>query len=189
MKLTLIRHSKTTPTSDIPNPLWGLSDEGISLAKDLSKKQMIKDLEVIYSSLQTKALETSILLAKPNCIPIKTNPDLTEISSFTKKFFGEEYDQIVRDFYEGRIKRIAGGETYQKALNLFTKAIEDIVDFESKEGKENIGIVSHSNILAFFSAQYVDKTPLEIHDLIRMPDTAILDWDQKLFIKFYGEDK
>ncbi len=188
MKLTLIRHSKTSPTADIPIPLWGLSKEGVKLAKKLSENKTIKEIEVIYSSLQTKALETALLLAKPNAIPIKTNPCLTEISSFTIKFFGSrKYEENVKNFYAGKSKRIAGGETHQEALERFSRAINKIINKEKNRGVKNIGIVSHGNILSFFSAQFCPYSPLEIHQLIKMPDVAILDWQDKKFIKFYGE--
>jgi len=188
MRLTLIRHSKTSPTADIPIPLWGLSKEGIRLAKKLSKNKIIKEIGVIYSSLQTKALETALLLAKSNTIPIKTNPNLTEISLFTIKFFGsEKYEENVKNFYSGKIKRIAGGETYQEAIQRFSQTIDKIINEEKRGGIKNVGIVSHGNILAFFSAQFCSHSPFEIHQLIKMPDVAILDWQDKKFIKFYGE--
>jgi broad specificity phosphatase PhoE len=184
MKITLIRHSKTTIAPDIPNPLWSLSDEGITLAQELADNQYIKDIDVLYSSLQTKALETTILLAKPNVIPIKTHADLTEISSFTKKFFGADYQEKVHAFYTDQVARLADGETYQEALNRFNKAIEDIISNE--QNCNNIGIVTHGNILSFYSAQFCNKTPLELEKSIKMPDMAILDTNINKFIKLYG---
>ncbi|MFC1790075.1 histidine phosphatase family protein [Patescibacteria group bacterium] len=188
MILTLVRHSKTSPTGKIPIPLWGLSEQGIVSVKDFANKQIVKEIEVIYSSLQTKALETALYLAKPNAIPIKIHPGLTEISSFTREFFGSgKYEQNVDDFYSEKIKRIANGETYQRALARFKRAIGEIIKVEEKNNRQNIGFISHGNILAFFSAQFCDQTPRQLHDLIRMPDLAVLNWDNKKFIKFWGE--
>lgn len=185
MKITLIRHSKTKLEPEKPITLWGLSEEGIELAKGLSEKQVIKDVDALYSSLQTKAIETALYLAKPNSIPLKTNEDLTEITSFTLKFFGgDQYMQNVHDFFSGKVERIAEGETYKEALVRFNQAIQEIVE---KEKVDNIGIVSHGNILSFFTEQNCEKKAIELHDIIKMPDVAVLDWDTKNFIQFWGE--
>lgn len=192
MKLILIRHSKSLPNPETPIPQWGLTAEGTELAKSLAQKSVIKKLEVIYSSLQTKALETAGLLAKSHNLPVKTNKDLTEISSFTKGLIGqkpgdEEFEKFVEDFYQGKIERFRGGETYQEALKRFIRAIQQIIKEETVRGVENIGVVSHGNILSFFSAQYCEYPPLEIHKMIKMPDISVLDWDQKKFVSFFGE--
>lgn len=190
MKLILIRHSQTSSTKDCPISLWGLSQEGIKKACPLANQAAIKALDVLYSSNQTKAIETALLLAKPNQIPIKTDPDLTEISSFTKKYFegGEEYRRNVDEFYAGKIKRIAGGESIKEALTRFNLAVGKKVKIETRLGNDLVGIVSHGNILAFFSAQFCSKTPRQLHGLIQMPDWAVLDWKTKKFIKFFGDE-
>src|SRR5438105_450861 len=100
MKVTLIRHSKTLVEQQKPIVLWGLSDEGIEKAKALSSNDTIKIIQVLYTSLQTKAIETAVYLGKPNGIPIRTNNDFTEITSFTNTFITKEqgYDKGVHDF-------------------------------------------------------------------------------------------
>ncbi len=189
MKITLIRHSKTLVEPQKPIVLWGLSDEGIEKAKALSGRDVIKNIQVLYASLQTKAIETAVYFAKPNAIPLKTNNDLTEITSFTNQFITKEqgYEQGVDDFYHDTIERIADGETHQEARERFNKALANIVVEEAKKGIENIGIVSHGNILSYFTAQYANITPYELHDTIQMPDIAILDWDTKKFTTLWGE--
>ncbi|MDQ3076185.1 MAG: phosphoglycerate mutase family protein [bacterium] len=184
MLITLIRHSKTKLEKDIPNVLWNLTEEGVELAQQLSLKQEIKDVNVLYSSLQTKALHTSILLAKDNYIPLKTNPDLTELTSITQNFI-ENFESEVKKLYYGETERINEGESIKEGLLRFNHAIEEIVKVE--KDASNIGIVAHGNILSIFSAQFIDMSPYEIHYIIKMPDIAILDWDSKKFIKFFGD--
>src|SRR5947207_11515653 len=154
MKIILVRHAKTKIDSQIPITRWGLSQEGISLAQKLSENNIIKQIDILYSSLQTKSLETAVILAKPNAIPIKTDDRLTEITSFTNKFIPDvdKYNQAVKDYYSDIIKRINNGETKQEALERFNIAIESIV--KTSNNKENIGLVSHGNILTLFSAQF-----------------------------------
>lgn len=188
MQIKLIRHSKTLVESQKPIVRWGLSEVGIERAKALSGKEIIQGVDVIYSSLQTKALETTLYLAKPNGIRIETDDNLTEITSFTNKFItkDEGYIQGVHDFYHGKVDRIAGGETAEEALQRFNTALERIVAQETKKGVKRLGIVSHGNILAHFTAQYADVTPFSLHDKIQMPDVAVLDWDTKKFTSMWG---
>jgi len=96
MKLVLIRHSKTILNKEVPNEQWILSEEGIRLAQELSYNSIIKECEVIYSSLQTKALETALLLGKNNYIPIRTEQSLTETTSVTNGFFENFEDEIIK---------------------------------------------------------------------------------------------
>lgn len=187
MKIKLIRHSKTIVEPQKSIVLWGLSETGIEKAKTLSNHVIIKDIQVLYTSLQTKALETAVYLAKPNAIPIRTNNDFTEITSFTKRFITKEqgYEQEVHDFYHDKIERIAEGETHKEAVERFNKALENVVNEEAKNNIETIGIVSHGNVLSYFTAQYANITPYQLHDKIQMPDISILDWDTKRFIRLW----
>ncbi len=190
MQIAFIRHSKTLIEPQEPIVLWGLSDEGIVRAKSLSANDVIKGIQVMYSSLQTKALETALYLAKPNGIPIRTNNDFTEITSFTNKFIAdkEDYEQNLHDFYHDIIERIAEGETHEEALKRFNQALEQVIAEEAKNDVEKIGIISHGYILSYFTAEYVDNTtPYDLHKKIQMPDVAVLDWDKKRFISLWGE--
>jgi broad specificity phosphatase PhoE len=187
MQLTLIRHSKTLRDSETPITQWILSDEGVDLAKDMSSNPFIKSLDIICPSFQTKAIETALILAKSNKLKIYPHAGLTEITSFTNQFDPnkESYEKQLHDFYHGNVDRLNNGETYMEALERFNKAIEEII--ESNPNAENIGIVAHGNILAFFSTQFSNVDTLDLHLKIKMPDVAILDWDNKKFIKFWGE--
>jgi broad specificity phosphatase PhoE len=187
MKFVFIRHSKTDRDPQVPITCWGLTEQGIELAKELSQKDSIKDLDVLYASFQTKALETAILLAKSNAIPIKADNGLTEVTSFTGPF-EEDFDlytKNVHDFYTDDLDRIAGGETKAEALERFNTTLESIAKAESN--KNFVGIVTHGNILTLFSSLYEDVDCYTLHTTIRQPDVAIFDWDDKKFEIFFGE--
>lgn len=183
MKYTFIRHSKTIADMSVNPKVWMLSDEGREKALKLSESEYIENLDVIYSSLQTKALETSVLIAKNNHIPIKTDDRLTEITSITNKII-IDYKTEVGDFLAGKVNRLNDGETIQEALNRFESALEDISKIEGD--LKNIGIVSHGTMLSIFADKYSNKSVIDIHQSIKMPDLAIFDWENKEFINFYG---
>lgn len=186
MNLILIRHSKSLVNPNISIPTWGLSGEGVELAKKLNVISQVQTLDVIYSSLQTKALETAILATKNAGIPIKTDNRLTESTSFTNKFVTpEQLEQNTRKYFFDKHLSINNGETFEEALRRFVVAINDIT--KSEADKKNIGIVSHGNILATFASQFVDKDVYEFHESMRYPDIAVLDWETKQFTSFFGD--
>ena len=187
MKFVFIRHSKTDRNPQIPITCWGLTDQGIELAKELSQKDVIKGLDVLYASFQTKALETAVLLAKPNTIPIKADDGLTEVTSFTGPFEKDfdMYTKNVHDFYANDLDRIAGGETKNEALERFNSTLESIAETESD--KDCVGIITHGNILALFSSVYEKVDCYVLHTAIKQPDVAVFNWDEKKFEVFFGE--
>lgn len=187
MKIVFIRHSKTAVNAEIPILLWGLSDVGIDKAQELATTKVIQDIDVIYSSCQTKAIETMLYLAKPNQIPMRTHRGLTEITSFTNKFYtGDLYTQQIKQYYNGEIERIAGGETIDEALNRFMAALEMIVTQEASN--KTIGIVTHGYILSFFTGKYSGLNPFDLHHSIQQPDVAEFDWESKTFTKPWRQD-
>jgi broad specificity phosphatase PhoE len=125
-------------------------------------------------------------LAKPNAISMRTHKNLTEITSFTNRFYtGDEYMQQIEQYYNRTLDRIAGGETIDEALSRFVAALESIV--KTEEGLKNIGIVTHGYILSFFTAKYADLSAFDLHHSIQQPDIAEFDWDSKSFIRLWGE--
>ncbi len=186
MNLIFIRHSKSLVNPHIPITTWGLSQEGVVLAKKLQDLTQIKTLDVIYVSLQPKALETALLATKNLGIPIKTDDNLTESTSFTAKFVSvEQLDKNTKDYYSSKDKSINGGETSHVAVNRFNNVISDIVKRE--KDKQNIGIVSHGNILADFTMQYAKGNAYELVEKMKQPDIAVFDWNTKKFTIFFGD--
>jgi broad specificity phosphatase PhoE len=184
MKLYFFRHSQTIFEPEVPTPNWVLSEEGIEKAKLLSGDSKIMNIEIFYSSLQNKALETTVILAKPNRTPIKTHSGLAELTSITNAFI-PCYDETVRDLYAGKIKTINHGESLKEGRDRFHNTIEDIV--HSEVGNDSIGIVTHGSILSLFASEYSGVAAYELHQQISMPDMAILDWETKSFLDFFGE--
>lgn len=186
MNLILIRHSKSLVNPNIPIPTWGLSEEGVELAKKLNRIPQIQTLDMVYSSLQPKALETAILATKNTGIPIKTDDRLTESTSFTNKFVTpEELEQNTKKYYSDKHLSFNNGETSDEALKRFMAAISDITKEETD--KKNVGIVSHGNILTTFASQFVDRDVHELHESIRYPGIAVLDWGTKRFTTNFGD--
>jgi len=184
MRIIFIRHSKTTLDKVHSNLVWNLSDEGIELATKLAQNDTIKRIAVFFTSDQTKALHTTLLLAKESFISIRVVPELTETTSLTNGFF-ENYEARMHQWYTEPGHRINDGETREESLTRFSSAIKRIVS--SNTDKQTIGIVSHANVLSLYVGQFDERGALGIHNSLKMPDYAILDWDSKKLLKQFGE--
>jgi hypothetical protein len=108
------------------------TDDGIELVKELSSKDVIKNIGVPYTSFQTKALEMAVLLAKPNAIPIKADNGLTEAASITGPFEKDFdiYTKNIYDYYTDTVERVSGGEAEAEALECFDTTLEAIAKAE-----------------------------------------------------------
>jgi broad specificity phosphatase PhoE len=186
MILTFIRHSKTLFEPNVEAVRWVLSDKGVELATELSANSKITSLDIIYCSDQNKALETAVILAKPNRIAIRVEHDLTELTSITNKFIPDDqsFESMVKDLHTGKVDRLNDGESIAEGLARFTACIEKIVALNSV--CSNIGIVAHGNILSIFASVYEQRSSYEIHKVIQMPDIALFDWDKKEFISTFS---
>lgn len=185
MLFTLIRHAKSKVDPEVPITLWGLILDGIESADRLAQQEGIKNLDVIYSSYQTKAIETMLHLAQPNCLPMRAHEGLAEISSFTKKFYGgQQYEDNIRDFYADSLARTEDGATIEEALTRFKAALDAIAN--SNSDKQNVGIVTHGYVLSFFTARYTNTSALDWHHTIAMPDVAVFDWSSKSFVRLWS---
>lgn len=183
MKIVLIRHSNSKVEPEKYNPLWALSEKGIENANKLAEHHLVQNIEVIYTSNQLKALHTGIIVASKLSVFVKQKDNLTELTSLTNDW-KEDYEGFIHDIYEGKIEHHGDGESLAEAAARFTEAVSDIV--ASETGSKVIGIVAHGNVLSLFASQYEDRSALEIHNSISMPDVAVFDWEGKTFDVEFG---
>lgn len=126
-----------------------------------------------------------VLLAKPNSLPMHIHEGLAEVSSFTRGYHtGEAYTRQITDYYSGAIDRIDNGETIDEALDRFEDALEEIANRHRPD--KNIGIVTHGYILSFLTGKYSDLLPRNLHNGIKKPDVAVIDWGHKSFVQLWG---
>lgn len=184
MKLYLIRHSKTKFEPETPNEQWVLDDVGTERAEAFARKPEIADLEIVYTSMQLKALATGLKIAELLRIPMRPDHGLTELTSITRGFI-PNYDDAVADLYAGKVDKINDGETLAEGLVRFNETVVRIVSAHPDLGR--IGLVAHCNILSLFASQYEERTAHELHSTMGMPDLAILDWQSRTFTQTFGQ--
>ena len=149
----LIRHSapfvEIDNYGDNDNVLWSefnknmiLSPVGEENAKKLCNVNELKDLNEIYASNSSRAIETAKYLAEFNNIRIKLDERINE------REFGVEYiKDLPSDFtklsFEDKNFKMNNGESLNEVDNRFESFIKDLLDNDNSK----IAIVMHGIIL------------------------------------------
>ncbi len=149
----LIRHSapfvEIDNYVDNDNVLWSefnknmiLSPQGEENAKKLCNVNELKDLNEIYASNSSRAIETAKYLAESNNIRIKLDERINE------REFGVDYVRdLPADFtklsFEDKNLKVNNGESLNEVDNRLKSFISDLLDNDSNK----IAIVMHGFIL------------------------------------------
>ena len=149
----LIRHSapfvEIDNYVDNDNVLWSefnknmiLSPQGEENAKKLCNVNELKDLNEIYASNSSRAIETAKYLAESNNIRIKLDERINE------REFGVDYlRDLPTDFtklsFEDKNFKVNNGESLNEVDNRLKSFISDLLDNDSNK----IAIVMHGIIL------------------------------------------
>lgn len=149
----LIRHSKpqdidynNNDSFQIQNEKQHLSKEGIELALNKLNIQELKNIDALYSSNYTRAIETAKYISLfNNNIDININNNLGE-----RKFGINSWNELPNDFYKKQFidenYKINNGESRKEVKNRMYNTIIDIIN---KNKDRKIAIVSHATAITF----------------------------------------
>lgn len=149
----LIRHSETTPKSNIKviknddstqifNEKSILSISGEKKAEEMSKIEELQNLDAVYSSSYVRALETAKYVAYANNTIINIDERLNErkIGNNDGIEFKEFHRQQMKDFDY----KLPEGESLNEAKKRIVEAMKNILMFETGN---RVAVVSHSTVL------------------------------------------
>lgn len=126
----------------IQNEKQVLSLKGEKQAFELSKKDIFKNIDSVYSSKYVRAIETAKYIASENNIPILIDERVGErklgVEEKSKEFWLEQ-------MYNENIKAI-GGENQKEVRKRMIESIEDIL--KNEKGKK-VAVVTHATAMTF----------------------------------------
>ena len=126
----------------IQNEKQVLSLKGEKQALELSKKDIFKNIDSVYSSKYVRAIGTAKYIASENNIPILIDERLGErklgVEEKSKEFWLEQ-------MYNENIKAI-GGENQKEVRKRMIESIEDIL--KNEKGKK-VAVVTHATAMTF----------------------------------------
>ncbi len=151
-QLYLIRHAHTQMTGDAAKR-WPLSEKGRREARILARQNFWRQVELIFSSPETKASSTVKPAARRWGIPLRVEDCLHELH---RPRLIANYPEAIARLFANPEQSIAGMETASQAAGRITRCIKDLV---ATHPGRTLAMVSHGLVLTLFLAQLDGRWP------------------------------
>ncbi|CAN5516471.1 histidine phosphatase family protein [soil metagenome] len=181
--LILIKHATPVKDPERPSHQWELSDVGRAQATALAKNLATSGLsfDIVFSSNEPKAEETSQIIAAEFDRPMQVVPDLREHDrSNVPVMQTRDFISSVALFFREPDRLVLGKETAREAKARIARAIETIAGEHAGQG---IAIVTHGTVLSLFAADFVSEDPFQLWRRMGLPSYIAMDWDQRKVIR------
>ncbi len=171
-RLVLVRHSMPEVEPDRPAQAWRLGEAGRGRAELLASRLCGFSPGVIWSSHETKAVETAEIIAGGLGVPVQVADGLEEHHRDGAPFFPShrEFEAAVESFFVEPDRLVFGSETAHEALARFSGAIERIVAV----GQADIVVVTHGTVMALYVAKVAGVEPMDFWRRLRLPSFVVL---------------
>ncbi|MHA2401074.1 MAG: histidine phosphatase family protein [Promethearchaeota archaeon] len=151
----ILRHAETKVEKGIKNSKWELSHRGKQEAFNLTKLNIINDVDIIVTSNEDKAYKTAVPLANKLKRNITRVKELNEINRDNGQFLeNEDYLYTMKRCMTERDQSFNTWETADRALNRFSKKIQEI---ESRYNNKKILIVAHGVVINLYFGKLLRK--------------------------------
>ena len=180
-QLILVRHSLPDIVEGVPAHAWELSDEGRTRVARLAETLKQHQLEVIGSSAEPKARETAEILCKSLGVDIVVMDGLHEherdgVALHSK----EEFQSLVREFFEKPDTLIFGNETATQAFVRFRESVELMMNLY--DGKL-MAIVTHGTVISLFTSWLTGVDGYLFWKDLGLPSFVLLDLQNKKILE------
>ena len=172
--LYLVRHAQVLLRGDQPMPSWHLSPTGEQQARDLARSPVWRDLTLIASSPEAKAVATAQPIAGTTGLDLRIDPDLHEVDRGTTPLVSQdEYHALVAAHFYAPNESVSEWETGADARARVVACIDRLTN--SAEG--DVCVVSHGLVLSHYLANLrgMDAPNLEEWAAIPLPGVATVD--------------
>jgi broad specificity phosphatase PhoE len=141
--LRFVTHPQVRISAAIPVPRWGLSDAGRSRAEAMLKQPWLAHTTRLFSSGETKALETAAVVAAATGMPIEVRHDLHENDRSSTGFVpADEFEVLADAFFGHPNQSVKGWETSSAAQARVRSATADLLD----DGDGDFLVVGHGAV-------------------------------------------
>jgi broad specificity phosphatase PhoE len=135
----LVRHARTQPTAD-EAALWPLSDEGRRQAELLAELPHWRDVALIISSPEEKALATARPAAARHGLPLRADERLRELRRPAVWVGQERYEQIVDEVFASPERSVEG---WEPAADVLRRALAMLNEVLAAQREGNVALVGH----------------------------------------------
>ena len=152
--LYLMRHAPVELDPALPAPEWRLSDEGRQLAGRLATAPEWRDLDLVASSPEPKALDTALPIAETADVGLRVEHDLREAARpGTPVASADEYRTLVAAYLAAPDQPVHGWEPAREVRDRVRASIDGLV--AEREGP--LAIVSHGLALSLYCGLGFDE--------------------------------
>lgn len=148
----LLGEYKANELEQLRNEKNPLSVQGEMLAKEMSEREELQNIDVIYSSHYVRAMCTAKYIAENNNIKLNVDERLGE-----RKFGVDDMTELPNDFFERQWfdwnYNINNGECLNDVTRRMNEVLLDIINANKYK---NIAVVSHGTALTFMLSKYCD---------------------------------
>ncbi|MEL6830959.1 MAG: histidine phosphatase family protein [Pseudomonadota bacterium] len=131
--LRYLSHPQVKIDAAIPVPEWGLSDLGKDRAKLFARSKCLLQTKSVYSSAETKAIETGNTIAKKLGLNLNLRPGTHENDRSATGFLKpDEFETVANAFFAAPYESVRGWEraidAQKRIVEETRQIIEDAVD-------------------------------------------------------------
>jgi len=150
--LYLIRHARAQMMGDAAER-WPLSEQGRREAGVLARQDLWREVELIFSSLEPKAVQTAEPAARRWSIPLVTVDCLHELH---RPRLVPDYETVIARLFAEPETSIAGLEPAAQAAERITRCLKELAAAHSEQ---TLAVVSHGLVLTLFLARLENRWP------------------------------
>ena len=182
-RLLLVRHAAPLIDPPTPSSEWVLSPQGEEAARRFAQSLTAPPPSPIYSSAETKAVQTARLLAEGRSVQVRVEEDLREVEGRSWANSPAEYEQIVNRYLRG--DAVDGWEERTGAQRRIATAVQKLMGPD-----QDVLVVSHGLVLVMCLAWLLKVeagTLFPVWRTIRFPDLCIVDWETREVVRPFGQ--
>ena len=170
--LILVKHALPRIDPMVPANRWRLSEEGQHFSQVLAQKLAQYELDLIFSSVEPKAIETANIVATALEKRVEVVEDLHEHDRNSVGFLEKKkFEASVAQFFNQPDLLIFGNETANQAYHRFSRAVMGIIE---KYADKNIALITHGTVLTLFVSRLVGIEPFAFWKDLELPSWVVL---------------
>jgi len=179
--LILVKHSLPEIVENIPAREWKLSTVGRERAQWLAERLLDYQPEVIISSVEQKAIETSEFIAKRTGVPVYVVEGLHEHDRSDVPFLvNDQFQDAVQEFFNKPTELVFGNETADKAFERFNRTVLSLL---SSHKERTVAIVAHGTVISLFVSRLIGVNDFLFWNELGLPSFVVVDMETNTLVK------
>lgn len=153
--LYFVTHPEVVIDPKVPIPNWPLSEVGVKRMRVSLTQPWLNSVDYVYSSAERKAVDGAKIVSSHLNIPFIQVEDLGEIDRSSTGYIGDEFWDVVDEFFRFPERSVRGWERATDAQRRIVMALSKLV---GKNAGKNLLVVSHGAVGALLLAHYLNKS-------------------------------